>query len=425
MTWRKLKHIADIHVSNVDKKTAEGQVPVALCNYTDVYYNDKIVADMPFMVAAATREQVERFTLRAGDVVITKDSETAEDIAASAFVPADLSGVVCGYHLAVVRPRPGVDGRYLHWALSAQPIRDQFTIGASGVTRFGLRYDAVARISVPLPALDEQRAIADHLDRETAEIDRLIRQKERLQRLLRERADSLIHARVTKGLGRGPLRRSAYDWIGDLPPHWTVVPLRKVARLETGHTPSRSVAEYWQECTVSWVTLADVHQIRSMGRDTIYETKEKISELGLANSAARRLPAGTVMLSRTASVGFSAIMGVPMATSQDFANWICGPALEPRYLLYALRAMRPELLGLTMGSTHQTIYMPIIWSLVIPLPPLEEQRQVVRFLDRDLAKAASLRAEIAAQVRVLRERRAALITACVAGHPPSDARVLS
>jgi type I restriction enzyme S subunit len=120
-------------------------------------------------------------------------------------------------------------------------------------------------------------------------------------------------------------KASGVEWLGDVPEHWGVMPIGRAARLESGHTPSRLHPEYWEHCTVPWFTLADIWQIREAGADYIYETKEKVSEVGLANSAARVLPKGTVMLSRTASVGFSAIMGVDMATTQDFANWVCGP----------------------------------------------------------------------------------------------------
>ncbi|GLW51172.1 restriction modification system S chain-like protein [Streptomyces sp. NBRC 14336] len=167
---------------------------------------------------------------------------------------------------------------------------------------------------------------------------------------------------------------------------WPTVPIRLVARLGSGHTPSRSVPEYWENCTVPWITLADVWQLRSGNVSVISETKEKVSPLGLAHSAAVKHPAGTVILSRTASVGFSAIMGTDMATSQDFATWTCGPRLEPRFLLHALRGMAPDLTRVATGSTHKTIYMPDIEQLRVPLPPLEEQRRIADFLDAETAR---------------------------------------
>lgn len=170
------------------------------------------------------------------------------------------------------------------------------------------------------------------------------------------------------------------------------VQIRKVARLGTGHTPSRSVDAYWDpaECTIPWLTLADVWQLRDGSVSVVHETKEKISPLGLANSAAVRHPAGTVAFSRTASVGFSCILGTDMATSQDFVTWTCGPQLDPRYLLWVLRAERDDILRRTQGSTHKTIYMPDIEQLTIPLPRVEEQRRIAAWLDREAERIASV-----------------------------------
>ncbi|MEU1880959.1 restriction endonuclease subunit S [Streptosporangium sp. NPDC020072] len=185
---------------------------------------------------------------------------------------------------------------------------------------------------------------------------------------------------------------------------WPTVPIRYVAKLGTGHTPSRQHPEYWENCTLPWMTLADVWQLRDGTRDTVLETKEKISNLGLANSAAVLHPAGTVILSRTASVGFSAIMGCDMATSQDFAAWTCGPKLEPRYLLYALRAMAPDLRRVAAGSTHKTIYMPDIEQLRVPLPSAEEQRRISDFLDVEVSRIDRLVGSRERQISLIKER---------------------
>lgn len=182
-------------------------------------------------------------------------------------------------------------------------------------------------------------------------------------------------------------RVDAATWMGEVPEDWDVARLKYVANLGTGHTPSRQNPEYWldAERTIPWVTLADVWQLRDGGRTTtIHDTAEKITPVGLANSAAVLHPAGTVILSRTASVGFSAILGVDAATSQDFMTWTCGPRLEPMYLLYVLRAMKQEFRRLVMGSTHQTIYMPDIERLTIPLPPLDEQRAIVSGIESEI-----------------------------------------
>ncbi|OSP25917.1 hypothetical protein B7767_41945 [Streptomyces sp. 13-12-16] len=204
---------------------------------------------------------------------------------------------------------------------------------------------------------------------------------------------------------------------------WPTAPIRLVARLGSGHTPSRSKPEYWENCSVPWVTLADVWQLRE-GRTTfITETKEMVSPLGLAKSAAVKHPAGTVILSRTASVGFSAIMGRDMATSQDFATWTCGPRLEPRYLLHALRGMAPDLKRVATGSTHKTIYMPDIEQLRVPLPPLDEQRRIAGFLDAETARIDNLASLRSRQLRLIEERRGSSLNAAFSRHGYAPTRL--
>ena len=123
---RRLKACATVHLSNVDKKSREGESEVLLCNYVDVYYNERIEGDMTFMAATATRDQIRRFSLRKGDVLVTKDSETWTDIAVPALVDEDLAGVLCGYHLALIRaplsPLGGIPCSHpeCHWA--ARPV---------------------------------------------------------------------------------------------------------------------------------------------------------------------------------------------------------------------------------------------------------------------------------------------------------------
>jgi len=156
--------------------------------------------------------------------------------------------------------------------------------------------------------------------------------------------------------------------------------------------------------------------VRDDRQEEIHETREMISEVGLANSAAELHPAGTVVLCRTASAGYSAVMGRDMATSQDFVTWTCGPRLDPYYLLWCLRAMRQDLLGrLAMGSTHKTIYVPDLQMLRIPLPPIAEQQEIVARIRMENERIDRLSDKLSRLVELLAERRSALITAAVTG----------
>lgn len=160
------------------------------------------------------------------------------------------------------------------------------------------------------------------------------------------------------------------------PSGWEWRLLTDLARLESGHTPSRKKPEYWGG-DIPWIGIRDA--TGNHGR-TIYETKEYTNEHGIANSAARVLPSNTVCLSRTASVGYVVVMGRPMATSQDFVNWSCSKDLNATFLKYALMAEGDALLRFASGSVHQTIYFPEVKSFYIATPPLSEQRAIAEVL---------------------------------------------
>ena len=412
----RLKECANAWLSNVDKKSVEDEFEVRLCNYVDVYYHDRIHNEMDFMTATATPDQVRRFSLREGDVLITKDSETWTDIAVPALVVEDLADVLCGYHLALIRPQPNCVGAFLCRAIGAVGPQDQYHVSANGITRFGLTVYAIRNSSLPLPPLPEQRSIAEFLDRETARIDGLVAKQHELIKLLQEKRTALISHTVTKGLDPDvAMKDSGVEWLGEIPAHWEAKRTKFAATLRSGHTPSRQKAEYWKGCTIPWFGLADVWQIRDGQVEYVQETAEKISEIGLANSAARLLPEGTVILSRTASVGFSAILGVDMATTQDFVNWVCGPFLRPEYLLYVFRAMGSEFQRLTMGSTHQTIYMHDVSSFSTPVPPVSEQDQMVACVREETARIDTMIAKVNKAIEHLTEYRTALISAAVTG----------
>ncbi len=144
------------------------------------------------------------------------------------------------------------------------------------------------------------------------------------------------------------------------------------------------------------------------------QTGQKISELGLENSAAVVHPEGTVMLSRTASIGFSCVIGKPMATTQAFVCWTPNPRMvDSDYLHAAVKAMGQKYDQLSYGATHLTIYFPDIKTLRVPCPPLEVQKHIATFLKRELAKIESLISEQQNLIDILQEKRQAVISHAV------------
>lgn len=194
---RKLKYVAEIYPSNVDKHSKEGEKAVRLCNYTDVYKNDYITNDMNLMVATASDEQIERFTLLPNDVMITKDSETADDIAVPAVVKENLDNVVCGYHLSVMRPNDNILGEFLFRVLQSKVINIQFEVKANGVTRVGLGTYSQKNPKIPLPPISEQIEIIDFILKETQTVTTTISKIEKEIALVEEYTTALVAEAVT------------------------------------------------------------------------------------------------------------------------------------------------------------------------------------------------------------------------------------
>ncbi len=193
-----IKHIADVRFSGVDKHSRNDETPVRLCNYTDVYKNDRITVDMDLMRATATAAEISRLTLRAGDVIMTKDSETPDDIGVPAWVPEDLPGVVCAYHLGLLRPQPDrVLGEFLFRAVGSARTAQQFHVLATGVTRFALGKHDVKNAVIALPPIEEQQAICRWITDECQPLDDAIARAEEEIKLIREYRDRLIADVVT------------------------------------------------------------------------------------------------------------------------------------------------------------------------------------------------------------------------------------
>jgi type I restriction enzyme S subunit len=350
-----------------------------------------------------------------GDVLLAASGETLEEIGKSA-VNLMQSLACCGADVIVFRPTANVDSLFLGYAMDCRGAAAQKATMGRGFTVVHIYAAQLKNLAIALPPRAEQTAIATFLDRETAKIDALVAEYRTLIELLKEKRQAVISHAVTKGLDPTvPMKDSGVEWLGEVPEHWAVGNVRYFALMKTGHTPSRSNAQYWEDCNIPWFTLADVWQLRDERQVYLEQTAGRISRLGLENSAAELLPARTVVFSRTASVGFSGIMPIPMATSQDFWNWVPKAGLVSEFLLYLFRAMKQEFARLTMGSTHKTIYQADAAGLHVCLPPENEQVAIVGYLEHHTRAMDALVTEAEQAISLLQERRTALISAAVTG----------
>jgi len=408
---KRLKQFCDVFPSNVDKKTVEGETPVRLCNYTDVYYNDFVGKSLEFMAATATEEQIAKFSLKAGDTIITKDSETADDIAIAAYVPQDLPGVICGYHLSMVRPKEAVSGAFVKRLFDSTYAKSLMAVRANGLTRVGLSQYAIDNVELPLPPKEEQASIATFLDRETAKIDALIAEQQRLIELLQEKRQSVISHAVTKGLNtNAPMKDSGVEWLGEVPEHWDVVQIKWLSPVKRSASP-RPIEDpkYFDDCgEYAWVRISDVTS--SNGR--LETTSQRLSELG--SSLSVKLKPGSLFVSIAGSVGKTCITRIKACIHDGFV-YFPGLLVSPEFL--ELIFVSGECFGgLGKLGTQLNLNTDTIGAIRIGVPrDNKEVDAIVEYCMQESERLGELEAAALGAVSLLSERRSALISAAVTG----------
>jgi len=270
-----------------------------------------------------------------------------------------------------------------YWALFFKSLRLGQQDKSSAIP--GINRDDIYQLNVPVPPLNEQRRIVAMLEKLLGKVNACQQRLENIPRILKRFRQAVLAAACSGRLTMDRRNNSelsafnipvqiGYPETEELPSEWRRVFLVDFAKLESGHTPRKTIAEYWDNGDVPWISLQDIRQAH--GR-VIRETKLMPTMLGIENSSARLLPKGTVCFSRDISLGYVTVMGREMATTQHFANWLCGSKIHNLYLMYALMASREYLIASGQGSTVGTIYMPELKQFTIALPPLAEQVAIV------------------------------------------------
>ena len=410
-TIRRIRTIAEMRVSNVDKHTNEQEIPVRLCNYVDVYYHDHINSDLPYMHATASYAEVQRFRLKPNDVLITKDSETWNDIAVPALVTDPPNDLICGYHLAILRPTRAIEGAYLARALQTRPVAQQFHVKAQGITRYGLSHDDILSTNVPLPPLEEQAAIVRYLDHADELINRYISAKERLIALLEEQRQAAIHQAVTRGLDpNAPSKQSSVEWLADVPQHWQLPEIKQVSKILRGkftHRPRNDPSLYGG--IYPFIQTGDV----AAANGIIRTHRQTLNQRGLAVST--MFPAGTLVMTIAANIGDVAVLNFEACFPDSIVGFVPTNKVERDFLYYLFRAMKSEFLREAPVNTQGNLNVERIGSRKIPLPSVDEQVTIVRHLAEVSAHIDASMELAHRQVSLIGEYRTRLIADVVTG----------
>jgi type I restriction enzyme, S subunit len=313
----------------------------------------------------------------------------------------------------LLTPRKETDTRFFYYWLSAQTARLQ--VLGRGSTFMELSTDELKSLNIPHRPLPQQRAIADYLDRETARLDALVAAKQRVLGLLAEKRRALITRAVTRGLDQGVLLRdSGIPWLGEIPAHWEVVALRFLVDISGGATPDTGKPELW-DGDIPWVSPKD------MKYEEIEDAEDHISPAALSGSALRLIDPGAVLIVVRGMIlahSFpTAVTTQRVTINQDMKALRCRSSVEPYFLRAFFWGMKSHIVSLADSSAHGTrkLESEVLGRLEVCVPPLEEQRVIVAHITTNTSRLDALRSATERTIALLKERRAALITAAVTG----------
>jgi type I restriction enzyme S subunit len=360
--------------------------------------------------------QRESRAVQCGDLLFEKSGGGEQTLVGAIVQYTGVKTVICSNFVAVVKCKPGVNPRWLCYAnfhLYSIGVNIRSIKQATGIQNIDAEDYFNERIAVPTK--NEQIAIAEHLDSECVRIDALTRKKEHFIELLVEKRQAMITKAVTKGLDSSvSMKNSGVEWLGEVPEHWSVTPLKYLAKFQSGGTPSKENKKFW-DGEFPWASAKD------MKTEQLSDTVDHISELAFVSGGATLVPSGRVLvvvrgmiLARIFPVVETL---VPMAINQDLKALTAGRMLENQFLAYLLRGLASESLRRLEEAGHGTkaLRMESWTSMRLTVPPIIEQREIVEFIVSANSRIEKLIVATQNSIKLLNERRNALITAAVTG----------
>ncbi|MEF3790624.1 restriction endonuclease subunit S [Escherichia coli] len=304
--------------------------------------------------------------------------------------------------------------RWLQEWLLTPDVTHQIESGCEGAKMPRADWWHIGSIEVVYPDQPERAQILTTLDRETARIDALIEKKTRFIELLKEKRQALITHAVTKGLDPNvKMKDSGVEWIGQVPEAWLN---RKVFHafqaIGSGTTPPSKEHEWYQGGTIPWITTSELRE------NTVVKTKKCVTSDAMQKfSALKIFPAGSLAIAMYgATIGRLGFLGIPATTNQACCVLSGERDLNIQFLFYWLMAFRADIVAFfSEGGGQPNINQEVIASLRVPSPAPDEQATIAATLDRETARIDTLIGKAEQSITLLKERRAAFITAAVTG----------
>lgn len=347
----------------------------------------------------------------ANDFVINSRSDRKQSCGVSA-----LDGSVSLIN-TVLYPSKGapIVPEYLNYLLKNYGFAEEFYRWGHGIVAdlWTTRWQEMKSILLPIPSMEEQQQILDSISAQTEKVDILIANVQTQIEKLKAYKQSLITEVVTKGLDPTvPMKDSEVEWIGCYPNSWRLSHIGKVVEMGAGGTPSRNNPEYWDNGSIPWMSSGEINY------EYVYDTSEKITELGMKNSNAKLLPINTVMLGligQGKTKGLSAILKIECTCNQNLAYLIANPTfLHYEYLFYCFKAMYSYIRGV-VGESQAGIYQGFLKMQYIPLPSSSEQIMISNYLNEKCSQIDRLIAIKQSKIEKLEQYKRSLIYEYVTG----------
>lgn len=330
-------------------------------------------------------------------------------------VPGNIEPGIMDSHLIKIRLSQKMLPRYFEYAYESDMGYSQLLINSKGSIMNGLNSTIVKGLYIPVPEIIEQQAIVDFLDKECAQIDSIAADLEKQIALLQQYKKSLITETVTKGLDKSvPMKDSGVEWIGEIPEHWEISRVRHLASLGSGATPSKDVLSYW-EGNIPWVSSQEVKS------DIIKDTSLHISEEAINSCSTQLMPAGTlVMVVRSGILQHTipvALLGVPATINQDIKAFQFNHLMLPAYFKYYIQGENDTLLLVIIKdkTTVESVDNQLLLSLKIMVPPIEEQKAIVAFLNYKCSYIDKILNDKQEQLNLLMQHKKSFIYEYVTG----------
>jgi type I restriction enzyme S subunit len=381
-----------------------------------VYGQENVIADDfergDRFLSAARFAELNAYEVSSGDILVTMMGSSGR----CAIAPAGLPPGIMDSHLLRIRVNRNVLPRFLRLLIDdAAYVAYQVKVLGKGSIMHGLNSEIVKKLVVVLPSISEQYSLLKFLDRETRKIDALVKEQQRLIELLKEKRQAVISHAVTKGLNpNAPMKASGIEWLGEVPAHWEVGPLKRFWKVtDCKHVTAEFVEEgiplaSIREVQAWWVTLENAKRTTEFFYDQLIE-------------GGRKPMPGDLIFSRNATVGEVAQVSEEhpaFAMGQD----VCllrktDPRHSSDFLQHVIRssAVLAQLQNLMIGSTFKRVNVEEIKSLIVPMPPACEQSVIATHLSAECSRIDILISQATRAIDLLQERRTALVSSAVTG----------